>query len=57
MEKRMVRITVSTLDGEVLDLKVVEIPRGHRYIAIKPVTYSMAKTPSEQVLDLGEKNP
>jgi hypothetical protein len=55
---RTVRITVTTMDGEVLDMATVEMPEGNRGIAYRPcLNGSIGPRGDEEVLDIGEKDP
>lgn len=52
-----VRVIVTTEEGEVLDSLTLELPEGHRYVAVKPVNYSIGHNQFEEVLTLPEKLP
>jgi hypothetical protein len=54
---RNVIVLVTTEDGELLDRKTIEVPDGHRFVAVKPVNYSIGHNQCEEVLDIGERNP
>jgi len=54
-ELRAIRISVTSEDGELLDTIMIEIPddSSMRYIAIRPVNYSIGQREGEEILDIG----
>ena len=54
---RNVTVNIVTEDGVLLDRRTIEVPEGHKYIAVKPVNYSIGHNQFEEVLDIGERNP
>jgi hypothetical protein len=57
---KTVRVTVTTEDGKLLDSLTLELPEGHRYVAVKPVNYSIGhnhRYQFEEIMTLPEKLP